>query len=113
MAEIIGREILVISGLTSKERQDLMYHLKEEPIDSDESGLSSTALGDFGATALFFAASVAVIAGILAWVSSQRDDIGIKISILKIVDLEITKKTSLEDIQKRVERKGLKLTEHT
>jgi hypothetical protein len=109
MGEMMGQAVLIVAGLTAPERQDLLSHLKEDTISPDRTGLPSTALGDFGATALLFLASASLISGILAWVGKRPEDIAIKIDILKIVKFEITKTTSLEDIKKKTAEKGLTL----
>jgi hypothetical protein len=109
MVDMTGRELLIVEGLTVPERQDLLSHLKEDTISPNQVGLPSTALGDFGATALLFLASAALISGILAWVGKRPENIAIKIEILKIVKFEITKTTSLEDIKTEAAEKGLKL----
>jgi hypothetical protein len=103
MRETAPRSILVVSGLTDEQRNDLAFYLKEDTVNLEEAGLPVTALGDFRRTVLAYAASAALITGVLAWVGNQPTDTSVKIDVYHLVSIDVTKTTTPADVQAKLD----------
>jgi hypothetical protein len=96
----IDKSLVLVAGLSSEQRQSLLFGLDEDPVNADTAGLPSTALGDFGASALLFVASAVVLGRILSWVERQEGSVTLKLELFKIVKFEVNKSPTLEDSTK-------------
>lgn len=107
MTDSSEQPVLHVSGLSPSEVQSLLYALDDDPISTEAAGIGSTAMGDFGMTALLFVGTAAVIGGILNWVERQPTDVTLKLEIFKVVKLDVSKKTTKADIEMAAKKAGL------
>jgi hypothetical protein len=102
--------LLVIKGLTAEQKNSLLYNLDEEPISTDTLPLRPSSMGDFGVGALVFAASLATIGAVLAWVEKHQNEVSVELEFFKIVKVKVTKgKTLLPDIEQVTKEAGMDL----
>lgn len=107
------QSILRVSGLSPSEIQSLLFAIDADPISTDAAGIGSTAMGDFGTTALLFLGTATVISGILSWVERQPTDVTVKLEILKLIKLDVSKKTTKADIEMAAAKAGVPIDPST
>lgn len=101
--------LFMVKGLTQPEQQSLLFELGVDPVAPEDVGYAPGAMGDFGISALVFVASVAVLAGIMHWVEKQEGDVRVKISVLKLASIEVSKNSSLSELRRKARDAGVPL----
>lgn len=107
MTDQSHKPLLLIDGLTPEQSHSLLYTLDEDPVKLETVGLPSTAFGDFGASALIFLASAAVVAGVLGWIGKQPGEVSLKLKFLGLIELSVDKSSSHKHVIEIVEKSGL------